>query len=309
MRDIQSAKATFQASELSTQLHRFAGIAAMLYSFAILYLSFLPTYHTTKSIFKFQLTFEPLKPHLFFEGDFLVNLLAFLPLGLILGLRQLAAEKQFSPLYQFSKIILICASISLVSETSQIFINFRVLSVNDLLAQVIGAISGALLALVLFKPHVLQSLSALFSSFSGTETYTKLSYFFIPCSMAYIVLAVYYSWGTIMPNLEESVLASRLEDFFQLPFAVMMRGSYVDAAKNCSFAFLCLIPLGMMMTLPGNNLQHSFTIFVGVLVSVAMELGQVIFGSSYPDISVSLILFFGFLAGTAASSLLFSSYE
>jgi len=305
---VQKAEKHCVQDSLRSKLYVLSGTGAALYALGIFYLSFIPN-NPKKLVFEYEFFVEAFSRAAFFETDFIVNLLVMIPLGLILGFRLLVGNLTTTLPSLLLRILPLCITLSLVSESSQLFVKSRVLSINDLVAQVSGAVLGVILARYIFQPRLLEFLADMRVELAKAGSCRILTYLVLPTSLTYAAFALFYSWGTILPHLDANHLSTGFDKFLQLPFLAMMSGSYFEAARNCSFAFLSLLPLGLLMNMPVGNLKSAYVLFFGGLLSLAMELGQVIFGTSYPDISVSLILFTGFFTGAIVSWLLFTSVD
>lgn len=278
-------------------LNQIIYICLAINSFAVFYLSVIPLYNQ-KNLLGSNEAIEYFNLSKLFSADFLANCMIFIPIGAAFAALALLNSKR-APLY-FGLSLTFALCLSLISESTQLFINFRVLSLNDIFAQATGCFIGFLGSYAILGASLEPSLKLIKSSLFKNFLYFQPSKFFNLCALLiYSGLAIIIYSDPSFEVLSKEEISTKLYGYLQLPFSLMLRGSYLDALENILFSACLLLPLGFYLFMPLNKISKHFALFFGVSLSISLELVQAFFSGHYSDISSSLVLFAGFLLGCA----------
>ncbi len=281
---------------------KYTATAFFTLSFAFLYFSVVPIYPSTRpylaeSSAEISFTFTQL-----LSSDFLVNLLAFIPIGflasaLLFQINNSWKQGFLSKLGNLSLAILFCFSVSFLAEVLQLHINFRVFSTLDILAHLAGAASGSV---ILLLTHLLVTKSKIDIRFPPDNRQSISRFSLILLTILYCLIAFFSYWDDLSMR---SDWFEQLSGYIQVPFSAVLRGSYFDGFLNCTLAFLIFLPLGFLLSLIFKSSKPKQIALLGVLLSICAEIGQAFFGNHYPDVSTSILLFMGFVSGMGLSNI------
>lgn len=272
-------------------------ICLAINSFAVFYLSVIPLYNQ-KSLLGSNEAIEYLNISKLLSADFLANCLIFIPIGAAFAALSLLNSKKTSLYFGLS--LTFALALSLISESTQLFINFRVLSLNDIFAQATGCFVGFICTYLFLITSLRPSLKLVHSSYFKNIFYFKPSNLFnVFTLIVYSSLAIIIYSDPSFEILSKEEISSKLSGYLQLPFSLMLRGSYLSALENILFAACLLLPLGFYLFLPLNNINKNIALLFGAILSISLEILQAFFSGHYSDISSSLVLFAGFLLGCA----------